>query len=196
MRTLLLATSNKGKVAEIQAVLSGADFTLLTLADIDIESDLEEPAMTLEGNALIKAITYGNQTGHLSLADDTGIFIDALDGAPGVHTARYARDHEERINKLLAALNDVPNGERGATFRTVVALYDPQTGRIRTCEGVCRGSITQERRGEGNFGIAPIFFVDEAGKTLGEMTMEEVNRVNHRGKALAKVREMLLQEFV
>src|SRR6476619_6136350 len=136
MRELLIATTNKGKLAEIKSVLSNTDFSIVTLSDIRISADLEEPAMTLEGNAIIKAIQYGNLSGKLTLADDTGLFVDALNGGPGVKTARYAPTVEERIDKLLETLENIPDGTRHAEFRTVVALFDPVSGKIRTCEGV------------------------------------------------------------
>ena len=195
MRELLVATSNEGKLKEILSIMEGVPFTVRSLKDVGL-ADIEEPAETLEGNALIKAFTYGKRSGMLTLADDTGLEVDALDGAPGVRTARYAEDHEARNQKLLRALADVPDSERGATFRTVAAIYDPVTDKVRTFEGSCVGSITREYRGTNGFGFSPIFEVAENGKTLAEMEMDELHKVNHRSKAFKKAREIILKEFV
>lgn len=194
MRELLVATSNKGKLKEILSILVGAPFTVRSLDDTGLAA-IEEPAETLEGNALIKAIVYGKNSGMLTLADDTGLEVDALEGGPGVRTARYAEDDRARNEKLLAALAGLPDAERGARFRTVAAIFDPASDRVRTFEGECIGRIAREYRGTNGFGFSPIFEVAENGKTLAEMEMDELHTVNHRSKAFKKAREILLAEF-
>ncbi len=195
MRELLIATSNEGKLREMLAILEGIPFTVLSLADIEKGPDVEEPAETFEGNAIIKAFMYGKRTGKLTLAEDTGLEVDALNGGPGVRTARYDVDDKARNEKLLRELAEVPDEKRGATFKTVAAIYDPSTDKIRTCYGECRGAITRDFKGTHGFGFSPLFHVNEANKRLAEMTYEEMRPVNHRGKAVSKARDILLAEF-
>jgi len=195
MRELLVATSNSGKLREVLAVLEGVPFTLLTLKDVDAGRDVEETGATLEENAILKARTYGMRTGKLTLAEDTGVEVDALGGRPGVHSARYAPNDTSRNEKLLQELQGVPEEKRTAVFRTVAAIYDPVTGKVSTCEGVCKGRILRELQGDKSFGYGPLFFVDELGKTYGEAELEERNKISQRGRAIAKAREILLAEF-
>lgn len=197
MRELLIATGNKGKMPEILAALGEIPFKTLSLADLGVPSDVEEPAETLEGNALIKAFFYAKQTGKLTLAEDTGLEVDALGGAPGVKTARYAEGGDDARNqKLLRELADVSDEKRTARFRTVVAIYDPEGGKVRTCKGECSGRILREYRGDKSFGFGPLFFVDELDKTLSEVETYVRNSVSHRGRALKEARQILLTEFV
>lgn len=199
MRELLVATRSKGKWPEIVAGFAGMPFKLVSLDEAGIPADLavEENASTLEGNALIKAFVYGKRSGKLTLAEDAGLEVDTLGGRPGVMSARYAQgSDEDRYRKLLSELSGIPYAERTAQFRAVVAIYDPERGeKVRTCEGVFKGHIVGEPRGGSGFGYDPVFFSDELGKTGGEMTLSEKNRVSHRGRALAKAREILLAEF-
>lgn len=200
MRELLIATRNKGKRPEIVAALAGMPFQLLSLeeAGIPLDFEVEEIASTFEGNAIIKAFLYGKRSGKLTLAEDAGLEVNTLQGRPGVMSARYAEgSDDDRNRKLLAELSGIPYEERGAQFRAVVAIYDPERGdKIRTCEGTVKGHIIGEPRGSNGFGYDPIFSSDELGKTGGEMTLAEKNRVSHRGKALMKAREILMREFV
>ena len=197
MRELLIATRNKGKYSEIVAGLSGMPFTLLSLEEVEAGADVEEPAVTFEGNALIKAFTYGKRTGKLVLAEDSGLEVDALGGRPGVLSARCAEGTDaERNQKILTELSGIPESERTAQFRTIIAIYDPERAdKVRTCDGVSKGHIAPEARGTNNFGYDPIFWYDDAAKTGGEMTLTEKMRVSHRGRALVKARELLLSEF-
>ncbi len=196
MRELLLGTGNKGKVTEILKALDGAPFTFLTLVDVDA-GEVEETGSTLEENAVLKARTYGERTGKLTLADDSGLEVDALDGEPGVQSAYYAPGSDaDRYNKLLRELKDVSDAERTAQFTSVIALYDPVTQKLRTCEGTASGHILREPKGMEGFGYDPVFFYDVAGKSGGEMSREEKNAVSHRGKALAEARKILLAEFI
>ena len=196
MRKLLIATSNKGKLYEILTVLEGIPFKILTLADVEAGEDIEEAGVTLEENAALKARVYAERTGKLTIADDTGLEVDALGGRPGVHSARYCEGSMARgIDKLLGEMKDVPDGQRGATFRAVIAIYDPAKKVERICEGSVRGTIARESRGTHGFGFDPIFNYEDKDKTGGEMTPEEKRVVSHRARALVKAREILLAEF-
>jgi XTP/dITP diphosphohydrolase len=198
-RTLLIATRNPGKYREITAALQGLPLTWLSLDDISRLSPdftVEESAMTLEGNAIIKAMTYGHLTGNLTLADDAGLEVDALNGRPGVHSARYAPGTDaDRCSALLKELHDVPEHARGAQFRTVIAIYDPASNNIRTCEGVYGGILLREPQGQNGFGYDPIFYDPNAGKTAADMTVDEKNTVSHRGRALQAARALLRKEL-
>lgn len=196
MRELLIATSNKGKLPEMLAALGTVPFAMKTLVDVDAGPEVEEPAETFEGNALIKAMTYGKRTGLLTVAEDTGLEVDALPGKLGVHTKRYGDNDEHRNDRLLEDLKNIPDEKRTAQFRTVAVVYDPVDDRIFIREGVCKGRILHERRGNKSFGFGPLFFVDELGRTLSGVETEVRNSVSHRGRALAKIRELLLKEFV
>lgn len=197
MRELLIATNNEGKISEIRTLLQGAPFTLLSLSDVDISFDVDETATTFEGNSIIKAMTYGNMSGKLTLSEDSGLTIDALGGRPGVYTKRYAEGTLDNGHaKFFAEMKDVPDGKRNAQFISVITLYDPATYRTRLCEGIAHGMITRDARGTNGFGQDPIFLYDGTSKTGGEMTMAEKNAVSHRSKSLAKAKEVLLREFV
>lgn len=199
MRELVIATRSKGKWPEMVAGLSGMPFTLLSLDEAGIPADftVEENASTFEGNALLKAFLYGKKSGKLTLAEDSGLEVDVLSGRPGVLSARYAPgSDEDRYRKLLQELSGYQYEERGAQFHTAAAVYDPERDKVHTSEGIVRGHIIGEPRGGGGFGYDPIFFCDEIEKTLAEATPAEKNRVSHRGRALVKVRDALLKEFV
>jgi len=181
-------------------VLAGLPFEFINLNDIPELPrgyEVEEPATTFEGNAIIKAMTLGKKTGLLTLADDSGLEVDALGGAPGVYSARYAPgSDEDRYNKLLQALSDVPGEKRTARFRCVIALYDPSSDRVRTCDGSVEGSMLTEPRGTNGFGYDPIFFTTELQKTMAQATLEEKNTMSHRGRALQKARAILQNDFL
>lgn len=199
-RTLLIATRSTGKLSEILSMLRDLTLELIGLhdvADLPPGYRVEEPAMTFEGNAIIKAMTLGHKTRLLTLAEDAGLEVDALGGLPGVHTARYAPGTDtDRYMKLLEALKEVPDGQRTARFRAVVCMYDPITDKVRTCEGVCEGRIVREPRGVQGFGYDPVFYNPAFRKTLAEMTLEEKNAISHRGAALKKAREVLRDTFL
>lgn len=199
MKKLLIATRSKGKLEEIRTAFSGLPFQLLGLdevPEVSADFEVEEPAMTFEGNALIKAMTLGHKTGLLTLADDSGLEVDVLSGRPGVLSARFASGtDEDRYLKLLEELRGVPKEKRTAHFRCVIALFDPTQNLVRTTEGMCRGVITEEPIGTEGFGYDPVFFYTDAGKTGGQMTRAEKNLVSHRGLALQKAKDILLQEM-
>ncbi|MDB5238422.1 MAG: non-canonical purine pyrophosphatase [Candidatus Kaiserbacteria bacterium] len=200
MRELLIATRNKGKVPEMAAALAGLPFTLMSVDDVPaLEGfDVEETGTTFEENALLKAKQYGDKSGKLTIADDSGLEVDALEGAPGVYSARYVLGtNVDRYNALLKNMNDIQDDrERGAQFHSTIAVYDPTTGRSITTEGICRGRILRAPVGEHGFGYDPIFYVDELGATFGEASLEEKQSVDHRAKAIKKMRELLLGEFI
>ncbi|TSC62842.1 MAG: dITP/XTP pyrophosphatase [Parcubacteria group bacterium Athens0416_74] len=197
MRELLIATKNIGKIPEMAMPLEGTPFTIVSLLDMPGVEEVEETGHTYEENAILKATAYGKKTGILALADDSGLEIDALGGEPGVQTAYFlSGTYQEKMTKLLEMLRDVPDSERGARFRSVVAVYDPGTDTVRTCEGVVEGSITREIRGENGFGYDPIFDYENSGKTGGENAREEKLLLSHRARAMQKAREILLKEFV
>lgn len=197
-RKLLIATRNKGKLEEIRLELHDLPFEVVGLEEAGVpkEFDVEEPAMTMEGNAIIKAMTYGRKTGLLTLAEDAGLEVDALYGRPGVLSARYAPGtDEDRYRKLLEELKEVSDDKLGAQFRAVVAIYNPASEKIRTCEGIYRGVITREPKGMNGFGYDPIFYNTELKKTNAEMTKKEKNLVSHRGMAL-RMAKLILNEFL
>lgn len=198
MRKLLVGTRSKGKFPEIVSKLSKTPFELINLNDTDLPQDYEvdEPASTFEGNAIIKAMTMGKKTGLLTLAEDAGLCVDALDGRPGVYTARYAPgSDEDRFNKLLGELEGVPEEKRTAQFVAVTAIYDPETDKIRTCRGEFEGLITTEPIGDNGFGYDPVFYDPGLKKTSAQMTTEEKNERSHRGKALVQAEKILIEEF-
>lgn len=200
MKKLLIATHNTGKFPEIVKELAGLPVEFINLRDIHClppDYEVEEPGMTFEGNAIIKAMTLGKKTGHLTLAEDAGLEVDALDGRPGVYSARYAPGtDEERYIKLLDELKNTEEEKRMARFRTVVAVYDPETDKIRTCEGVYEGQILTEPSGENGFGYDPVFYSPDLKKTSAEMTLQEKNKVSHRGQALRQAKTILIKEFL
>jgi XTP/dITP diphosphohydrolase len=190
---LLVATGNPGKLAEFQELLDPSGVRVLSPAEIGWEGGLLEEGETLEANALQKAATATRATGMASLADDSGLFVDILGGAPGVQSARYAgeeQDSEANCAKLIGALEGVHPDERGAEFRCVIALVTSE-GEGRVFAGTCRGRIALKPRGTGGFGYDPLFEVPEDGRTFAEMTSDEKHRISHRGRALAALRAFL-----
>ena len=179
---LLVATRNAGKLREVRARVGGLE--VLSLEDVPPMPEVEETEDTLEGNARLKALAAARATGLWSIADDSGLFVDALGGAPGVRSARYAPETDaDRIRKLLREMDDVPASQRGAAFRCVLVLASP-SGEMREARGECRGEILRAARGSGGFGYDPVFLVPELGRTMAELTLEEKGRISHRARAL------------
>lgn len=181
---LLIATKNTGKLQEMEAILRGMGLAEELVTGLDLP-DVDEGGETLEENAILKARTAAEATGLPALADDTGLEVDHLGGAPGVHTARYAgpdATFDDNMDKLLRELEGVD--DRSARFVTVVALAFPD-GEYVTAEGVVAGRIAEQRRGETGFGYDPVFEID--GRTYAEMSAEEKNRFSHRARALAEL---------
>mgnify|MGYP001545336720 FL=1 len=181
---LVIASRNKGKTAEIKELLSGFPITIKSLDDFGPIPEVEEDGETFDENAYKKASFTARVLGHPALADDSGLVVDALDGAPGVLSARYAgpeATNEERFQKLLQEMEGVSN--RKAAFECVISLAVP-TGPALTYEGRCEGLITETPVGINGFGYDPVFFYPPLKKTFAELTREEKGRVSHRGKAL------------
>ena len=189
MHTLIFATNNRNKVAEIQSLV-GANFTIIPLKEAGIDIDIPEPHDQLEANALEKAMTIFNMTNQNCFSEDTGLEILALDGAPGVKSARYAGENsnpQANIDLVLSKMTGVEN--RTAQFRTVICLiWENQTYYF---EGICKGQILNNMQGENGFGYDPIFVPDGASKSFANMTMEEKNQFSHRKKAVTQLFEFL-----
>lgn len=183
MRTLVLATSNRGKVGEFARLLGGRFDAYKTLADFDLPAP-DETGATYAENAVLKARACALATGLPSLADDSGLEVAALDGAPGLHSARYAGDPDARIAKLLSEIEASGSRDRGAQFVCVLAYAEPGA-EIHTFTGECPGQIIDERRGAGGFGYDPIFLIQDLNRTMAELSGEEKDRLSHRGRALA-----------
>ena len=193
MSTFVLATANPHKVHEIRAVLSGLGLELLERPTY--VGEVAEDADSLEGNALLKACALVQATGQPSIADDTGLFVEVLDGRPGVYSARYAGEnatYEENVAKLLVELAGVDVEHRQAQFRTVVVVAYPNAHPV-VVEGVLHGVIGFEPRGDEGFGYDPVFIPDGGTRTLAQMSSVEKNAVSHRGRALRKLVEELAQ---
>jgi len=189
---LVIATRNQDKVREICDIMKNEKWELLSLLDFLKMAEVIEDGKTLLDNALKKARASFVWTGIPSLADDTGLEVDRLDGAPGVWSSRFAGEkvsYRRNNEKLLRLLKGVPRGERTAHFRCTVAFVDRKGE--QWVEDVCDGIILPEYRGKGGFGYDPLFYVPEIGKTFAEMSPEEKNEVSHRGKAFRKMAELL-----
>ena len=190
---ILLATRNPDKVRELTALLGDLEIRIRTLAEFPAAPDVEEDGTTCEANALKKAGETASATGIPSVADDTGLAVDALDGRPGVFAARYAGDgatYEDNCRKLLRELDGVPLERRTARFVTVAALALPE-GHTQVATGTLVGVIAEECSGSQGFGYDPVFFVQELGRTLAELTAEEKNRISHRAKAFRSMADIL-----
>ena len=193
MPKLLLATTNRGKLREYRHLLKGLPFMLVTPADEGIDITVDEKEKTFEKNARLKATTYSRLSGLVALADDSGLEVDALDGGPGIVSARFAGEQagdKDRVEHLLDRLKDVPREKRTARFRCVIAIATPE-GRTELCDGECPGLIAFEPRGENGFGYDPVFYLPEFGKTIAELSLEMKNQVSHRGKAARKAYSVL-----
>jgi XTP/dITP diphosphohydrolase len=193
LKEVVLATRNRHKGEELAALLGGLGIRLRTLKDFPAAPEVEEDGVTCEANAIKKATEIARVTGITAVADDTGLEVEALGGRPGVFAARYAGEYatyEDNCRKLLHELAGVPLDRRGARFLTVAAIAWP-TGGIQVARGVLDGVIAEQPAGARGFGYDPVFYVPELGKTLAQMTPEEKNRISHRARAFAKVREIL-----
>ena len=193
---LVLATRNQGKVREIGEILKDENgIELLSLRNYPDAPDVVEDGKTYEENAIKKATALAEHTGHLTIADDSGLAVDALDGAPGVHSARYAGEDasdENRIVKLLDALQDVPDDQRSGRFVCAVAIAEP-VDQVQVVRGVCEGRIIRTPRGTAGFGYDPIFVPVGYAKTFAELGDEIKNQISHRAKALDEARKLLSQ---
>lgn len=193
MPRLLIATTNRGKVAEYASLLQGLDLELVTLDQAGISQEAREDYNTFAENARSKAGFYAGLSGLLTLADDSGLEVDALGGEPGVRSSRYAGDNasdQDRVNFLRDKLRDVPMDRRQARFKCVIAICGPGSY-MQMVEGECEGLIAMEPRGDNGFGYDPIFFLPQYGKTIAEISTELKNEISHRGRAALKARDVL-----
>jgi len=190
---LLVATRNRDKLKEIGAILADLELEILSAADVRNAPEIVEDAPTVRDNAIKKAVESAKATKMLTLADDTGLEVDALNGEPGVRSARYAGEeasYHENNRKLLAALHGIAVEKRSARFRCVIAIAD-EKGLVDTVEGICNGVIVDQERGGGGFGYDPLFIPDGQIKSFGELSPDVKNRISHRAKALQKALAVL-----
>jgi len=186
---LVFATKNKNKLAEVSNILKA---TGVLIHGIEGNFAPDETGETFEENAYIKAYEAAKLTGMPALGDDSGLVVDALDGKPGVYSSRYAENDEKRIKKILEELKNLPYEKRTARFICAMVVVNPDGKTLFSCKGVCEGKIIDILKGTNGFGYDPIFFIPEKNATMAELTMEQKNTVSHRGKALKKIIEWLL----
>ena len=195
---LVLATNNRDKVRELRHALDGLPVRILTPDDYPGLPEVVEDGATLEENSLKKARALCEATGLPAVADDTGLEVDALDGAPGVYSSRFAGpdvSYEENVRELLRRMKGVPKSKRTARFRCVIALVEPGGAEVLV-DGVCEGTILDEPRGAGGFGYDPVFLIPSRGRTFAELSVEEKNEISHRGLAMARMRRVLSERFL
>lgn len=189
MKEIIIATKNKGKAKDFEQLLEPMGYKVLTLHDVAPHLDVEETGETFEENAVLKAETIARELQATVIADDSGLEIDALDGEPGVYSARYSgeeKNDNSNIDKVLQKLVQVPDDEKTARFRCVLALASPGKETI-IFEGTCEGLITDKRKGDNGFGYDPIFYVPALEKTMGEMKPSEKASISHRGNAIREL---------
>ncbi len=190
-RRVLIATQNAGKVREIRRLLGNFSAEVVGLDQLAAVEAPEEDGLTFSENAAIKARYYGERFGEIALADDSGLVVDALHGAPGVHSARYGGDDltdAERTNLLLHEMHDIPDEKRTARFVCAVFVFDPANkGNVLHASGVVEGSITREPRGENGFGYDPVFVPEGDHRTTAEMSAREKDEMSHRGRAIRAI---------
>ena len=193
-RRLLVATRNAGKVVEFADMLAALEVSWLSLDDVGITAEVAETGSSFLANAALKARTYATMTGLLTLADDSGLEVDALDGAPGIYTARYGGPGLtpiQRYQHLLSQMNEVPWAQRSARFRCVIAISVKGEGLLASAEGVCEGMIATEPSGSGGFGYDPIFFLPALRQTMAELPARKKHTISHRGRALQAIEPVL-----
>jgi XTP/dITP diphosphohydrolase len=192
---LILATNNHHKISEMTAILNGLDIQILSANDIPDFPEIEETGETLADNAILKVRAVWGKYMLPALADDTGLEVDYLYGAPGIYSARFAGpgcSYDDNNRKLLSLLANVPKEKRSARFRTVIAYIDNQ-GALHHVDGILEGRIAEIPRGGNGFGYDPVFIVDETERTLAELETAEKNRISHRSRALSKIRPIVAQ---
>jgi len=192
---LLIATGNPGKVREYDELLAGLPVACIGPADLNLHLEVDESGATYRENAILKAAAFAQASGRLTLADDSGLEVDALDGRPGVHSARYGgpgMDDTGRWRLLLRNLEGVPWEQRTARFRCVIALATPE-GQVTTVEGTCEGVIAFEAAGDNGFGYDPVFYLPERDCTMAQLPAGVKNRISHRARAAQAARPVILQ---
>lgn len=198
MTKLLVATHNQGKVREFANMLHDLAIEWLSLDDVGVTQDVEETGSTFRENSVLKARAYAAETGLLTLADDSGLEVDALDGAPGVYTARYGGaglTAVQRYQKLLNDLKDVPNPMRTARFRCVIVLAAPDGTLLGESEGVCEGCIAQTPAGDNGFGYDPVFYLPQFEQTMAQLPAAQKHQISHRGQAVQAIVPRLRELF-
>jgi len=193
MKRIIFATTNKDKVREVKMMLEGFDVELCTMKEAGVDVDIVEDGTTFEENAIIKAKTIMEMTGEIALADDSGLEVDYMDGAPGICSARFLGEdtsYDVKNNYIIDKLKDAKGSERSARFVCAMAAAFPN-GDIETCRGTIEGVIAYEQKGTNGFGYDPIVYVPEYEMTTGEMAPELKNSISHRGKALEQMKEVL-----
>ena len=194
---LVLASKNKDKIQEIKSLLQDSHIDILTFRDFESFPDTIEDQLTLEGNAEKKARIIWKKFKLPALADDTGLFVDVLNGKPGVYSSRFAGEnvtYKQNREKLLYMLKDIPKEKRTAAFKTVIVFIDKK-GRKFVVNGECKGYIGFEEKGENGFGYDSIFYCDNLNKTFAELSSEEKNKISHRGIALRKIRSIIEEKL-
>ena len=195
MPRLLVATTNPGKIREYRVFLDNLGYNIVSLTDMGITQTVAETENSYAENARIKAVIYAGLSQVITLADDSGLEVDALNGEPGVRSARFAGEaasDAEKIKFLLSKLAGVPWEKRTAHFKCVIAIATPE-GQLELCHGECHGIIAFQAKGGNGFGYDPIFYLPEMGKTMAELSLEVKNQVSHRSQAAGKARDILQQ---
>lgn len=191
MKAIIIATGNLGKFREIQEDLAGIFDVFYSLHDLSDKVEVEEDLATYAENAWKKARKIGDHFGISTLADDSGLEVEALGGRPGLYSARYGKSDEERIDRLLSELQGVPTERRRAMFRAYLSFYTPADEKTYFFYGSLKGYIDFERRGQNGFGFDPVFFLPDRQKSMAEIPLAEKNRISHRGRALASFRRFM-----
>ncbi|WP_316570887.1 XTP/dITP diphosphatase [Neobacillus sp. YIM B06451] len=193
MEEILIATKNAGKAKEFEAIFTARGVKVLTLLDFPDSPDVEETGTTFAENAILKAETISKKLGKPVIGDDSGLIVDALDGRPGIFSARYAgeqKNDDANIDKVLSELKGVPDEKRTARFFCALAMAVPGKETI-TVEGTCEGRILEERRGTNGFGYDPVFYVTELGRAMAELSKDEKNAISHRANAMKALERVL-----
>lgn len=197
MSKLLLATTNLGKISEYRLLFGNLEYQIVTLDEVGITEVVIERGNSYEQNAQLKATTYARLTHLTTVADDSGLEVDALNGKPGIYSARFAgkdATDADKVDALLDKLSVVPRENRTAHFKCVIAIATPE-GRLALCHGECHGIIAFEARGENGFGYDPIFYLPELGKTMAEIPLQVKNKISHRARAAYEARQVLQQLY-
>ena len=197
MKRIIFATTNENKVREVNMIMKDFDVELCTMKEAGVNVDIVEEGTTFEENAVIKAKTVMEMTGEIAIADDSGLEVDYLDGAPGIYSARFLGEdtsYDIKNNYIIDKLKDAKGKERSARFVCAIAVAFPQ-GEVITCRGTIEGLIAYEQKGNNGFGYDPIVYVPEYEMTTGEMAPELKNSISHRGKALEQMKEILKRKL-
>jgi len=196
---ILLATNNAGKVAEMAQIIRQTGFdkqiNLLTPQNLGVDLTVKETGTTFFDNAYLKAQAFANKTGLPTIADDSGLVVEALDGRPGIYSARWGKTDRERINKVLKALEGVPDDKRQAAFVAIMVFYHPKSLATIKTVGRMEGVITQRPAGSKGFGYDPIMFIPSLNKTVAQLTSAQKNQISHRGQALRRLLPLVVEQL-